>query len=37
MFNFVDPRLWMFSEAKPRETSTVEGAQNILLSRGLSQ
>ena len=23
--------------AKPRETSTVEGPQNILLSRGLSQ
>ena len=26
----------MFPEAKPRETSTVEGPQNILLSQGLS-
>ena len=34
---FVDQRLSMFPEAKPRETSTVEGPQNILLSRGLSQ
>ena len=24
-------------EAKPRETATVEGPQNILISRGLSQ
>ena len=34
---FMDPRPSMFPEAKPRETSTVEGPQNILLSRGLSQ
>ena len=34
---FVDQRLSMFPEAKPRETSTVEGPQNMLLSRGLSQ
>ena len=27
---FVDPRLSMFREAKTRETSTVEGQQNIL-------
>ena len=25
----------MFPEAKPREASTVEGPQNILLSRGI--
>ena len=30
---FVDPRPSMFPEAKPRETSTVEGPQNTLLSR----
>ncbi len=34
---FVDPRPSMFPEAKPSETSTVEGPQNTLLSRGLSQ
>ena len=31
------PETAMFPEAKPRKTSTVEGPQNILLSRGLSQ
>ena len=34
---FVDPRPSMFPEAKPRETSTVRGPQNTLLSRGLSK
>ena len=33
---FCDPETAMFPEAQPRETSPVEGSQNILLSRGLS-
>ncbi len=34
---FVDPRPSMLPQAKPRETSMVEGPQNTLLSRGLSK
>ena len=33
MFCGSAPRLSIFPEAKPRETSTIEGPQNILLSR----
>ena len=34
---FCGPETVDVPEAKPRETSTVEGPQNILLSLGLSQ
>ena len=33
---FVDPRPPLLPEAKPRATTAVEGPQNKLLSRGLS-
>ena len=34
---FCDPESAMFPEAQPREASSVEVSQNILLSRGPSK
>ena len=34
---FCDPETAMFPEAQARETSPIEGSQNILFSRGPSK